>query len=99
VRVELTALTDLWDVAQEYLVTRGWSIVSDEAKRQTEFWYDAPGFALLRWGAMLVRVDDDQWRLRVPERAGAPAPPPPPPRSRAGDGCGRRCGASAVGRR
>ena len=70
-RLELTASEDLLHVAEEELGTRGWSIVSDEAKRQTEFWYDTPGFAMLRWGATLVRIDDAEWRLRVPARAGA----------------------------
>jgi len=55
------------------LSARGWTVQADEAGRRTEFWYDTPGLALLRWGVALVRVDDDLWRLWVPAQAGAEA--------------------------
>jgi len=69
------------------LSARGWTAQADEAKRYTEFWYDTPSLALLRWGAALMRVDNDGWRLCVPAQAGAEArvvdaagdaPNPPP---------------------
>ncbi len=58
---------------EEGWLARGWAVQEKEVGRRTEFWYDTPGFALLRWGAELVRIDDELWRLRVPAQAGAPA--------------------------
>ncbi|MCD6302466.1 MAG: CHAD domain-containing protein [Anaerolineae bacterium] len=72
-RLELVCPTDVWQVIDEELAACGWSVMTDQAARWTEFWYDTPGFALLRWGATLVRVNDDDWRLHVPARAGARA--------------------------
>jgi len=70
VRIELDGPPDPTPPSEAWL-DRGWAVQAEDAGRRTEFWYDTPGFALLRWGVELARIDDELWRLCVPAQAGA----------------------------